>query len=211
MGESPQPLRTPVRLRYLVVALLIGVGAALAFASPQWSLWNLLSGSGSTRIEEATILERLHSVANLVTTEVALRDVVTYENTHLGSTKRSLVVATGKAMVGFDLRDHARAKVDDSARRIYLTLPHASLMSIDIVELRTYDESRGLWNPFHPEDRDTIYQLARARLASAARELGVRAHAEAGARNVFSALFASTGYEVDVTFSPPPRDQAPQE
>ncbi len=198
-----------MRLRYLVAALLVGMGAAMALAPWQWSPWKFLTGSGSTRIEEATILERLRSVASLVTTEVALRDVVTYENTRLGSTKRSLVVATGKALVGFDLGNDARAKVDDSARRIYLNLPHATLISIDIVQLQTYDESRGLWNPFHPADRDTIYQLARARLASSARELGVRAHAEAGARSVFSALFASTGYEVDVAFAPPPREQAP--
>lgn len=196
-----------MRVRYLIVGLLIGSGMALVLVPKQGSLWSLFSGKG-TRIEEATILERLRSVANLVTTEVALRDVVTFENTRLGSTKRSLVVATGKALVGFDLANHAQAQVDEAGRRIHLTLPHATLISIDIVQMRTYDETRGLWNPFHPEDRDTIYFLARARLASAARELGVQAHAEAGARSVFSALFSSTGYEVDVAFQAPARGPA---
>jgi len=195
-----------MRLRYLIVALA-GLAAGWVLAPRGGGGWSLFGGAGTTRIEEATIMERLRSVASLVTTEVALRDVVTFENTRLGSTKRSLVVATGKAMVGFDLANHTRARVDESARRIHLSLPRASLVGIDIVQLKTYDESRGLWNPFHPEDRDTIYQLARARLASAARELGVQEHAQAGARSVLSALFASTGYEVEVTFTPPGRDE----
>lgn len=196
-----------MRLRYLIAALLLGLAAGWALASGGASWWRGWPGPGRTRIEERAILERLQSVASLITTEVALRDVVTYENTRLGSTKRSLVVATGKAMVGFDLANQARARVDAETRTIHLALPRATLLGIDIIQLKTYDESRGLWNPFHPEDRDTIYQLARARLASAAHELGVQEHAQAGARSVLSALFSSSGYAVDVTFTAPGRNQ----
>jgi hypothetical protein len=186
----------------LLLAALVGATlAVLAVHRPQRPGAFL---AGSTRIDEATILERVHSVAQLVTTEVALRDVVTYQNTRLGSTKRSLVVVTGKALVGFDLKDHSRASVDDTAKVIDLTLPSASLVGIDVVQLKTYDESQGLWNPFHPADRDTIYQLARVRLRAAAEELGVREHAEASARHVLAALFAPSGYQVRVDFAPIP-------
>jgi hypothetical protein len=192
-----------VTLRNLLGLLLAAcVGAGLTFAALHRPRVGGFSAGGSTRIDEATILERLESVAQLVTTEVALRDVVTYENTRLGSTKRSLVVVTGKALVGFDLKGHSRARVDELGKVIDLTLPSATLVGIDVVQLKTYDESRGLWNPFHPADRDTIYQLARVRLRTAADELGVRQHAEAGARHVLSALFAPSGYQVRVEFTP---------
>jgi hypothetical protein len=192
-----------VRLRDLLALLLAAcAGAGLTFAALHRPLRGGLFAAGSTRIDEATILERLQSVAQLVTTEVALRDVVTYQNTRLGSTKRSLVVVTGKALVGFDLKDHTRARIDELAKVIDLTLPSARLVGIDVVQLKTYDESRGLWNPFYPADRDTIYQLARVRLRTAADELGVRQHAEAGARRVLSALFAPSGYQVRVDFTP---------
>ena len=164
---------------------------------------------GSTRIDQATVLQRLESVAKLVTTEVALRDVVTYENTRLGSTKRSLVVVTGKALVGFDLKGHAEAHVDEGNKVIEVKLPRARLVSVDIVRLQTYDESRGLWNPFQPADRDTIYQVARDQLKATANDLGVREHAEAGARAVFQALFASEGYEVRVEFTPAAAGELP--
>lgn len=192
-----------MKVRHLLALLLAaGLGAGLTLAALHGPLRGGLSGAGSTRIDEATILERLESVAQLVTTEVALRDVVTYQNTRLGSTKRSLVVVTGKALVGFDLKGHSRARVDELAKVIDLTLPSATLVGIDIVQLKTYDESRGLWNPFHPADRDTIYQLARVRLRAAADELEIRQHAETGARHVLSALFAPSGYQVRVDFTP---------
>jgi hypothetical protein len=70
------------------------------------------------------------------------------------------------------------------------------------VELRTYDESRGFWNPFHPADRDTIFQLARRQLASAAQDLAVVEHAEQGARQLLVGLFAPEGYSVEVAFEP---------
>ncbi len=190
--------RAPVAA--LVAAAAIAVG--LIFAWRQHAPLRGFSGSGGTHIDQAAIIERLQSVANLVTTEVALRDVVTYRNTRLGSTKRALVVVTGKALVGFDLKHHAQARVDHQERLIEVTLPRASLVSVDIVQLKTYDESRGLWNPFHPADRDTIYQLARDQLRAAARELEVREHAEAGAKAVLAALFASSGYKVRVEFEP---------
>ncbi len=192
-------MKTRAPVLALVAAAAIVVG--LIFAWRQYAPPRGFSGSGGTRIEQATIIERLQSVANLVTTEVALRDVVTYRNTRLGSTKRALIVVTGKALVGFDLKQ-ARGRVDHAGKLIEVTLPRASLVSVDVVQLKTYDESRGLWNPFHPADRDTIYQLAREQLRGAARELEVREHAEAGARAVLAALFASSGYKVRVEFEP---------
>jgi hypothetical protein len=195
--------------QFLAVLLAACFGAGLTLAVAHRPLRGGLAAGGSTRITEATILERLESVAHLVTTEVALRDVVTYENTRLGSTKRSLVVVTGKALVGFDLKNHSRVRVDELGKVIDLTLPSARLVGVDVVQLKTYDESRGLWNPFHPSDRDTIYQLARARLRTAADGLGAREHAEAGARQVLSALFAPSGYRVRVEFGPTSATEQP--
>ena len=111
--------------------------------------------------------------------------------------------------MGFDLRTHANARIDDSKKTIEVTLPRARLVSVDVVSLRTYDESRGLWNPFQPADRDTIYQIAREQLKRAADDLGVLEHAEAGARAVFEALFASEGYEVRVEFAPSASGELP--
>lgn len=169
-----------------------------------------LGGPGSTRVDQRAVVERLQSVSKLVTTEATVRDVVSYENTRLGSTKRSLVIVTGKAMVGIDMATPPRVTVDHSAKRISIALPHARLLGVDILELKTYDERRGLWNPFSPSDRDTIFQIARQQLVFAAHDMAVQDHAEEGARRLIESLFEPQGYTVDVIFEPflsqPPTD-----
>jgi hypothetical protein len=80
-----------------------------------------------------------------------------------------------------------------------------------VTQMRTYDERSGLWNPFRPEDRDTIYHLAREQLIGAAGELGVTTHAEESARRLLGALIHIDGYTVEVSFrgrgTPPARPE----
>jgi hypothetical protein len=183
----------------LGAGIVLGVAAARGIPS--------FAPARRTTVDQSVVIERLESVAKLVTTEAMVRDVVSYRQTWLGSTKRALVIVTGKAMVGVDLRVPPRVTIHEQDRRIALVFPRATLLGVDIIELRTWDESRGLWNPFHPADRDTIFQLARRQLASAARDLAVIEHAERSARQLVEGLFASEGWTVDVTFGPDPAPQ----
>lgn len=184
--------------RWIVTGLAVGLGVMLGVAVIQRAARSVFASR--TTINESAVVERLDAVAKLITTEATVRDVITYQNTWMGSTKRSLVIVTGRTLVGLDMRTPPRIDIRQRDRRITLVLPHARLLGVDITDLRTYDESRGLWNPFHPADRDTIYQLARRQLAAAATEMAVIAHAEDGARRFLSGLFATDGYTVAVTF-----------
>ena len=191
-----RPLSVLRNAALLLAGLIAGV---LIMRVAGW----LVPGARQTTITESAIVERLVPVAKLITTEAMVRDVVIYEQTWLGSTKRSLVVATGKALIGMDLRVPPRITLRARDKRITLAFPHARLLGVDITELKTYDESRGLWNPFQPADRDTVYQIARAQLAAAARDLAVIDHAERGARMLMQGLFAAEGWTVDVVFGVP--------
>ena len=161
---------------------------------------SLLPGTRQTTITQSVVVERLESVAKLVTTEAMVRDVVSYQQSWLGSTKTALVIVTGKAMVGLDLRVPPRITIRERDKHLTLVFQHARVLGVDISELRTYDESRGLWNRFHPADRDTIFLLARQQLAFAARDLAVRDHAERSARSLMQGLFAPEGWTVEVLF-----------
>jgi hypothetical protein len=161
----------------------------------------LLPGRSATTVTHGVVVERVRAVAHLVTSETTVRDVVVYENRRLGSTKRSLVVVTGKVMAGMDLDTGTQVDVDQQERRVHIVLPPAKVLGVEVTQLRTYDERNGLWNPFRPADRDTIYYLAREQLVNAAGELGVTAHAEESARRLLGALIHADGYTVDVTFA----------
>jgi hypothetical protein len=181
----------------LVLLCLLGVGIIYTIRVTG-SVARLFTGR--TTLTHDVALGRMESVGKLVTSETGLRDVVTYRNTRLGSTKTSLVVVTGKALAGIDLKDRTRIEIDEASHHIRVTVPHARIISVEVSTLKTYDEDRGLWNWFRPADRDTIFLLARAQLMHAANDLAVVDHAEESARKLLTALFAPEGYAVDVAF-----------
>ena len=186
----------------LVSLLLLGgalllIGLAVRRLVP---LTRALSPGSETSVTHGVVVEQVRAVAQLVTSETTVRDVVVYQNRHLGSTKRSLVVVTGKVMAGIDLDAGTQVDVDQRDRKIRVVLPPAKVLGVEVTQLRTYDERSGLWNPFRPADRDTIYSLAREQLISAAGEMGVAAHAQASAQRLLGAMIHADGYTVEVTF-----------
>jgi hypothetical protein len=198
-----QSRRRPPVAAVLVSLLLLGgallvLGIALRRLTPLTR--NLVSGRGQTTVTQGVVVEQMRAVAKLVSSETTVRDVVIYQNRRLGSTKRSLVVVTGKVLAGIDLDEGTRVDIDHQARRVSLLLPPAKVLGVEVTQLRTYDERSGLWNPFRPEDRDTIYHLSRDQLISAAGELGVTTHAEESARRLLGALIHPDGYSVEVSF-----------
>ena len=210
--ESPmRPMRPPRSRRLMRIATgaaLLSVGL-LAGVLLTRAVGSFMPGARQTTITQSVIIERLQRVAKLITTEAMVRDVITYAQTWLGSTKKTLVVATGRAMVGVDLRVPPRVTIRATDKHITLGFPRARLLGVDVTELRTYDEQRGLWNSFQPADRDEIFQLARTQLGAAARDLAVIEHAEQGARLLMQGLFASEGWTVDVVFGGAPQARAP--
>jgi hypothetical protein len=150
-----------------------------------------------TTISHSSVIEKIQAVAKLVSSETTIRDVVVFENTRYGSTKRALVVVTGKVLVGFDL-EKAQVDIDHDAKRVRITLPPASIMATDVTDMRTYDESRGLWNPFTGGDRDQIYREARGHLLRAALGMGAKDHANQSARQLLSAMFTTDGYTAEI-------------
>jgi Protein of unknown function (DUF4230) len=181
-----------------VAALAVGVllGRRLSTAA---------SPGGVTQLTDAVVVERVRTVAKLVSSETTVRDVVVYRNSWLGSTKRSLVVATGtvEAGIALDSAGGVAAHIDPATRTVAVTIPHARVLDVSVTRLQTYDESSGLWNPFRPSDRDTIFQHVRAQLAATAESLDVTTRADSGAVRLLQALLGSDGYTVHVRFATP--------
>jgi hypothetical protein len=204
---SEAPRRRWITAVLVAIALAVGAGLAVVYIAGRVGAAILATAPpGRTRVTQAVVVEKMRAVARLVTSETTLRDVVAYENRRLGSTKRSLVVVTGRVLTGFDLDRGTEVRVDHDARRIRIELPPAAVLGVEVTQLRTYDERSGLWNPLRPADRDTIFELAREQLVAAAGELEVRAHAEESARRLLEAMVSTDGYTTEVAFRQrPPR------
>ena len=199
MSDAPRSRRLPLALIVAMVVLLALLTGRFV-AGRVGGVIRGVAGPGATRITQDVVVEKMRAVARLVTSETTLRDVVIYENRRLGSTKRSLVVVTGRVLTGFDLNRGTEVRVDHEARRIHIALPPAAVLGVEVTELRTYDERSGLWNPFQPGDRDSIFRLARAQLTATAGEMKAQAHAEESARRLLEAMVSADGYTTEVAF-----------
>jgi hypothetical protein len=186
----------PAVLAIVALAVFVWLGGRATDAAGR-----LLPGRGRTTVDHGVVVERTRAVARLVTSETTLRDVVVYQNRLLGSTKRSLVVVTGKVLAGFDLDRGTEVTVDHDAKVVRVTLPPAAVLAVEVTDLKTYDEQRGLWNPFRPADRDTIFRLAREQLVRSAGEVELARHTEESARRLLQALVSADGYTTEVDFS----------
>ena len=195
---TPPPRRSA--LRWVIVAVVV----ALVLLVPVLMLRSASSALGrfgqrsEPNITQQTVVEKLREVAKLVATEMTLRDVVIYEQTRLMSTKKVLLVVTGKVSAGIDMEHGTEVRIDSAEKRITLTLPPAQILSVDVLNVTTYDERAGLLNPFTPEDRDLIQRRIRGQLMTAARQSGILEHADQSAAKVLTELLARDGYTVEI-------------
>ena len=157
-----------------VGTLLSGLAPTLCPPPADCCLWRRDAG------DPGVVVERVRAVVNWHQRNHS-REVVA---TRIGASGPPTVStgSYGKVMAGIDLDSGTQVDVDQGERRVHIVLPPAKVLGVEVTQLRTYDERNGLWNPFRPADRDTIYYLAREQLVNAAGELGVTAHAEESAR-----------------------------
>ena len=178
----------------VLALLLIGVLAVRRATSTIATLGQ----PAEPRITQQTVVERVREVAKLVATEMTLRDVVIYEQTRFASTKKVLLVVTGKVSAGIDMEHGTTVSIDSADKRITVTLPPAQILGVDVLNVTTYDERAGLLNPFTPEDRDIIQRRIRGQLITAARQSGILEHADQSAAKVLTELLGRDGYTVEI-------------
>jgi hypothetical protein len=153
-------------------------------------------------ITQQAVVERLRDVAKLVSVEMTIRDVVAYEQTQLRSTKKALLVVTARVSAGIDLSADTDVRIDSVAKRIVVSIPPAQVMSVDVLDVTTYDERAGLWNPFRAGDRDVIQRRVRTHMMGTAQSSGILRHADENAEKILRELLSRDGYTVEIMRPP---------
>jgi hypothetical protein len=181
----------------VVVALAVAAALGVLLVRTASTTVGSFGQPNAPTISHDVVVERLREVAKLVATEMTLRDVVIYEQTRFRSTKRVLLVVTGRVSAGINLNT-AKVDIDSTARRVSITLPPAQITSVDVTNVTTYDESAGLLNPFTPDDRDEIQRRIRVQLRESAQRSGILEHADQAAAKALRDFLSLGGYTVDV-------------
>jgi hypothetical protein len=182
----------------VIVLVVTAMAGIVAVRGTSRVLGSVAGPPAPPRITQALVVDRLQTVAKLVASEMTLRDVVSYQQTRFGSTKKALLVVTGRVSAGIDLEHGSDVSIDSTTRTITVTLPPAQVLGVDVLDVTTYDEHAGLLNPFRPEDRDAIHRMVREKLISAARESGILVHADRSADRALTALLTQDGYTVKI-------------
>jgi len=200
MTDSGLDSRQRRVLTWGLVAIALAAALSLAVMGVRQAAGALadLGEPAPPQITQEAVVERLREVARLVSSEMTVRDVVTYRQTRFGSTKQTLLVVTARVSAGIDLEKGTNIEIDSAARQITVTVPPAEIMSLDVVNVRTYDESAGLLNPFRPADRDLIQRRIRAQLVATANQSGLLEHADRSAATILRELLAREGYTVEI-------------
>ena len=200
MTDSGLDSRQRRVLTWGLVAIALAAALSLAVMGVRRAAGALadLGEPAPPQITQEAVVERLREVARLVSSEMTVRDVVTYRQTRFGSTKQTLLVVTARVSAGIDLEKGTNIEIDSAARQITVTVPPAEIMSLDVVNVRTYDESAGLLNPFRPADRDLIQRRIRAQLVATANQSGLLEHADRSAATILRELLAREGYTVEI-------------
>ena len=199
--ETPRSSLPPLAI--LAAGLLIFVVAGYCAVTTVPKLIGF--GRSSTTVTHDLVVDRMRTVAKLVSSETTVRDVVIYQNTRYGSTKRTLVVVTGRLLAGINLESNPSVRIDSRTKRIGIELPPAELLGVEVIDLKTYDERAGLWNPFTPADRDSVQHQVRAQLVRAGNDTQLLEHANRSAIELLRTLLAQDGYQVDVTIRGQPK------
>lgn len=176
------------------LVLLAVLAFRLAMPAIHWT-WR----ASPPRITHDVVVTHIQNVAKLVSTEITLRDVVTFEQSRFGLERKALLVVTGKVLAGIDLKKNVQVRIDDDAKRIMIELPRAEILAVDVLNTRTYDETSALFFRFKPEDRDRMQAQIRTQLRSAGEQSGLLSQADRSARQLLESLLAKDGYTVEVT------------
>lgn len=203
MTESNNKSKSWVVLPWILFGFSLIVIFTVSWKSSWFSFFNT-EQLNSTRVEQSVVIEQIQKVAKLVTSEVTLRDVMVYENTWYGSTKRSLTVITAKVLAGVNLESGTSVNIDEQSKKITITLPQPIILSTEITDIKTYDEQSGLWNPFKAEDKDKIFRLAREKINNTANELSLTKNSQQNLTELLQTLFNTNGYSVEIIYKQSP-------
>ena len=220
-GWHPPGRRWPLRLVAGIVLVLVVALAVSGLSGLR--LWPSFLNPFATRQVDRSQPVLLEAIEDLEVFKAATGNfqvVVDLEESSRGipliiKGQRTLFVAGGSvdAEVDFSTLDEGAIKVSGDGKRADITLPKARLTQarVDPEQSRVISRDRGLIDRLgsvlsdNPTSERELYQLAAAKMQTAASQSDLQERAEQNTRAMLQSMLGSLGYsEVTVTFRDPP-------
>ena len=131
-----------------------------------------------TEQQSTVLLDKIRSVAKLVSVEGDFAEIYHYENTKesfmslFSSKKKALIVIKAKAQIGYDLKRLNLSADKDRKKIILKNFPEPEILSIE-PDMQFYDIKNGLFNSFSPKDMTQLNVEAKEHIKQKIPESGL--------------------------------------
>lgn len=191
----------------MIRKILIGISILALMAAVFYSTQYYYTAGGVTAEEKSQVLlEKIKTVAKLVTVEGYFSEVYSYEDYwkyDIGMfQKRALIRVKGKVSVGYDLTKMDIEALPDEKTLVISNLPDPEVISIDH-DLDYYDISEGTFNSFTKEDYNKMNKNAKAKIEEQAGQSDIFLAAEKQSNDMLDLIrFMVEGAGWQLKFAP---------
>jgi len=171
-----------------------------------------LQGCGSHEAVEETVqreVEAITAMKQLSLVEYRVSKIVKADDEgawyKIGD-RKILLSCTAYLKAGVDLATFSQddVNIDWTGKRVTVTIPHATLLSLDMPpsEIRLeYDHVTMLRHSFSAEERNALLRQGEKQIRDSVPSLGILEKADENARRFFESVFLKMGFEtVEVSF-----------
>ena len=163
--------------------VIVSVAALVFFATSYY----YTAGKVTTEEQSQVLMEKIKTVAKLVTVEGYFSEVYDYEdywNYDISPfRKKALIRVKAKVSVGYDLTKMSIEAIPEQKLLIISDLPDPSIISIDH-DLDYYDITEGTFNTFSEDDYNMLNRNAKEKIRQAAVGSDLFLAAEAQSNNM---------------------------
>lgn len=190
-------------MRFSIHSAALALLVAALLALPGCACHSAVEETVQREIEAITAMKQLSMVEYRVSKIIKANDEGEWYK--IGE-RKILLSCTAYLKAGIDLATFGPddVDVDWTGNRVTVTIPHATLLSLDMPasEIRVeYDHVTMLRQSFSAEERNALLRQGEKQIRDSVPSLGILEKADENARRFFESVFWKMGFEtVDVTF-----------
>lgn len=168
---------------------------------------NFFSRRKKTRQDHHLIMQQIEKVFKVVLAEGVFNEIIDFRDESkkffglVSSTKKSLLVAEARVMMGFDFKK-ASIELDQVNRRVHFSqLPVAEIISME-TDFKFYDINNGMFNKFKSEDYTQLLQAAKEHIKEKVEQSELAHTAYGQLHLLIEQISSSNGYTLNKTDQP---------
>jgi hypothetical protein len=151
------------------------------------------------KVNNTIVLQQQTPILELATVSQKFQHHYEWINTRLYSTKKINISGTFEAKAGFDLKE--KFLIDIHENDAMITIPHAKILSTELLGDVKFQDEHGVWNWIDHEDREAALNSFQQDARGFAEDAEFIKQAEVNIEKELRQIFESHGKKMSIRFS----------